>query len=456
MRCTTQSWQRTRDQRAAARRPARAAPNPPPGGPGGASGPSSPASTANRSTAPDATSHSTCGPSRSRRLNPAQSTRGAQRAERPEDEVALSLVHGRHLTAPDQRRVRATVRDQFLVPSAFHYGAVLEYDDLVAVPHGAEPVRDHHAGTAAPAQAVHDHQLGLRVQGAGHFRRGRGCWAGEPGPSRSPGAGALPAGEVPAVLLDAAADAARAAHHHVVQRGVPQGVHHRVVRDRRIPQRHALSRTEPSKRNTSWSTKETEDASAPRAECLLQPLPVDAGSRRPTGRTAPRSAGTRWTCRCPSRRPGATCRPGPTVEVEAGEQGLVERVVAEGDVLQLHVAVQPAGWSRCRRGGRRAGRRGSSPRPSAGPRRRRSPGCGPATPFRRVSGAVKRTTSAWKATSRPMEMCPSTARMPPIHRISPLLRGGEGRRDHAQPGARHPEPLLLLQGGGVLPRPLAG
>ncbi len=35
------------------------------------------------------------------------------------------------------------------------------------------------------------------------------------------------------------------------------------------------------------------------------------------------------------------------------------------------------------------------------------------------------------------------------------VQGGERRRDHAQPGARHAEPLLLLQGGGVLPGPLA-
>ena len=46
----------------------------------------------------------------------------------------------------------------------------------------------------------------------------------------------------------------------------------------------------------------------------------------------------------------------------------------------------------------------------------------PATPLRRVIGAVKRVTSAWKATSRPTEIPPSTARMPPIHRISALFR----------------------------------
>ncbi len=46
----------------------------------------------------------------------------------------------------------------------------------------------------------------------------------------------------------------------------------------------------------------------------------------------------------------------------------------------------------------------------------------PATPLSRLIGAVKRATSAWKATSSPIEMCPSTARRPPIHRISALLR----------------------------------
>ncbi len=45
----------------------------------------------------------------------------------------------------------------------------------------------------------------------------------------------------------------------------------------------------------------------------------------------------------------------------------------------------------------------------------------PATPLSRVSGAVNRATSAWKATSRPTDRCPSTARSPPIHRISALF-----------------------------------
>lgn len=46
----------------------------------------------------------------------------------------------------------------------------------------------------------------------------------------------------------------------------------------------------------------------------------------------------------------------------------------------------------------------------------------PATPLSRVSGAVNRTISAWNATSSPTDRCPSTARSPPIHRISALLK----------------------------------
>jgi len=39
----------------------------------------------------------------------------------------------------------------------------------------------------------------------------------------------------------------------------------------------------------------------------------------------------------------------------------------------------------------------------------------------RVTGAVKPVTSAWKATSSPTEIRPSTARCPPISRISALF-----------------------------------
>lgn len=55
------------------------------------------ASTANRSSAPDATSHSTCGPSRSW-LKPAQSIRAPKLPQRGEHDVAFG--HGSHLIAP--------------------------------------------------------------------------------------------------------------------------------------------------------------------------------------------------------------------------------------------------------------------------------------------------------------------------------------------------------------------
>ena len=102
-----------------------------------------------------------------------------------------------------------------------------------------------------------------------------------------------------------------------------------------------LSRTVPSKRKTSWSTKETEAASALRGD-VLQPLPVDADGALPgavEARDQPGDGGLAAAGAADER----DLLPRPDRQREAGEQRLVERAVAEGDVLQRHMAREPAG-----------------------------------------------------------------------------------------------------------------
>src|SRR6185436_16111225 len=58
---------------------------------------------------------------------------------------------------------------QRLMDSAFRDFAVIQYNDLVAVPNRAEPVGNDQTGATAAAKIVIDDLFGDRVQGAGGF-----------------------------------------------------------------------------------------------------------------------------------------------------------------------------------------------------------------------------------------------------------------------------------------------
>src|SRR5690606_11610571 len=106
--------------------------------------------------------------------------------------------------------------------------APVEDDDLVAVPDGAEPVGDHDAGAAAAAQVVDDDGFRLGVQRARDLVQHEDAGAPDQG-SGDLQALPLAAGEVPAVLLDPAVDAAGAAGDDVLDRGVLERAEHGLV-----------------------------------------------------------------------------------------------------------------------------------------------------------------------------------------------------------------------------------
>ncbi len=68
-----------------------------------------------------------------------------------------------------QLSVRALDARKLVMRAALDDGAVIQNDDLIAIPDRAQAVRDYQAGAAPPAQVVVNRRLGPGVQGAGRL-----------------------------------------------------------------------------------------------------------------------------------------------------------------------------------------------------------------------------------------------------------------------------------------------
>ena len=190
-------------------------------------------------------------------------------------------------------------------------------------------------------------------------------------------------------------------------------------------------------------------ASSPASSLGAAP-PVDGDLVRSRAGRARRPAGRPSTCRCRSRRRARPGRPGGTVQAEVLQQRLVQRVVAEGDLLDAQVALH-------RR--QSAGVVGPGP-PAVGYAPRRAAGSGrrscPAAASRARSGCrAGRFIAAARLcmpTSTPTLIASATTCRLPNAQQHRCGRRGEQRRQDGQHRGGHAQPLLTGDDGGVARR----
>ena len=123
--------------------------------------------------------------------------------------------------------------------SALDDGALRENDNLIRIPHRAQPMGDDETGAAPPAEVIVDAGLGYGVEGR------RGLVQDEDGRvarerARNLEALALSAAEVASAFFDQRVVLAEAGHDLGVDRGVTQGARDLVFLDGRVPQGHVL------------------------------------------------------------------------------------------------------------------------------------------------------------------------------------------------------------------------
>lgn len=148
---------------------------------------------------------------------------------------------------------------------------------------------------------------------------------------------ALATGEVAAVLLDPAVDATGAARDDLVQRRVLQRRDHGLVGDGRIPQGHVVADRPLEEEHVL--VDEGDGGGERAARDVLQPLPVDADRALPRGVQARYEPGDRGLAAARAADQGHLLARADR-QGEAGEQGFVERAVAERDVLQLDMTLE--------------------------------------------------------------------------------------------------------------------
>ena len=115
-----------------------------------------------------------------------------------------------------------------------HNLSLVQHDDLVAVPDGAQPVGDNDAGNAPRVDGLDDLILGPRVQGAGglvHDADG-GVLAQGPGDLQPL---PLPAAQVPSAVQQLVQEAAFPGHDVVIDARVPGRQRHLEVLDGVVP-----------------------------------------------------------------------------------------------------------------------------------------------------------------------------------------------------------------------------
>ena len=312
-----------------------------------------------------ATSHRTCGPSRRARLRSPRSHRLAEAAEWPRspdrpvagvgaaarmgrmrDVTSVLLdkwAYGPRAARRCSCRPRSTTKPRSSTTISSLSRTVLS---RCAITTRAQPRRRRLSMMSARS----------RRPARWSPRRAPGCWA----PYQRPGdlqPLPLPAGEVAAVLLDAAVDAAGAppTSSTAPRRAAPPPPPRRGWTGPTAPRCRARF---PRRGRRPGRRRRPRRPAAPRGD-VLPALPVDADLALPGAVQTRDEPGDRRLAAA-GAADERDLPPGPTASEKPGQRRLVQRAVAEGDVLQRHMADQPAG-ARVGSGRNRAHRRGSSP-----------------------------------------------------------------------------------------------
>src|SRR5258707_3549300 len=138
--------------------------------------------------------------------------------------------------------------DHFLMGAALDYPAGLQYNDLVAVADGTEPVRDNETGAAALAQLVINQPLDSRIQSAGCLVKYKNARPADQRPGNLQ-ALALPSAEVSSTLFEQGILPPGPAVDVVVNRRVFGCLDQRAFFDRGVPESHVLANAPVKQKN---------------------------------------------------------------------------------------------------------------------------------------------------------------------------------------------------------------